>query len=148
MCLMSFPVHVTGGRLEKNCVKKFTLSCLLQMTSMGCINDFGSDKSQLDGIACALRSLYWEQDLHKQHVWVEGSADSSVGQCPIRTEKVPENSEQLFSEDITVPYATDLSVSLLSSGNQLCGKVDKFYIGISKCSFLILKTSSFTNSNI
>ncbi|XP_023532861.1 histidine kinase 2-like [Cucurbita pepo subsp. pepo] len=111
--------------VSKNQIQALTalLSESDRMTSMGCINDFGSDKSQLDGIACALRSLYWEQDLHKQHVWVEGSADSSVGQCPIRTEKVPENSEQLFSEDITVPYATDLSVSLLSSGNQLCGKI-------------------------
>lgn len=103
------------------------------MSSIGCTNDFGSDTSQLDGIACALRLLYWEQDLHKQYVWVEESADSNVGQCPIRTEKIPGNSDQLFSEDITVPFATDLSVSLLSTGNQLCGKVKFLHwmIGIS-----------------
>ncbi|XP_022985531.1 histidine kinase 2-like isoform X1 [Cucurbita maxima] len=89
----------------------------------GCTNDFGPDTSELDGIGCAQRLLYWEQDLHKQYVWVEESADSNVGRCPVRTEKIPENSDQLFFEDITVPFATDLSTSLLSNGNQLCGKI-------------------------
>lgn len=99
---------------------------LLQMLSVRCTEDFESDTSQLDGIACALKLLYWEQDLQKQYLGVEESADSNIGQCPIRTEKIPENSDQLFSEDITVPFASDLSVSLLSTSYQLCGKVDEF----------------------
>uniref|UniRef100_A0A9I9DYN7 histidine kinase n=1 Tax=Cucumis melo TaxID=3656 RepID=A0A9I9DYN7_CUCME len=94
-----------------------------RMSSIGCTNDFGSDTSQLNGIACALRLLYWEQGLHKEYVWAEGSADSNVGKCPIRTEKITDNSRQLFSDNITVPFATDLSVSLLSTGNQLCKKI-------------------------
>lgn len=96
------------------------------MSSIGCTNDFGSDTSQLNGIACALRLLYWEQGLHKEYVWAEGSEDSNVGECPIPTKKITENSSQLFSDNITVPFATNLSVSLLSTGNQLCRKVDKF----------------------
>lgn len=60
------------------------------MSSTGCANDFGSDTSQLNGIACALRSLYWEQDLYKQYVGAEESEDTNIGECPIRTEKIPE----------------------------------------------------------
>ncbi|XP_038900425.1 histidine kinase 2-like isoform X2 [Benincasa hispida] len=132
--LRSYNVNSGTKQKTSNLFNEETRTLLrhFNMSSIGCTNDFGSDTSQLNGIACALRLLYWEQDFHKQFVWVEESEDSNVGECPIPTEKIPGNSGQLFSDDITVPFATDLSASLLSTGNQLCEKIIE-QAGVGRC---------------